>query len=363
MSDLPTSGSEWNPRLAVIVPAYNAAATLPACLSALKRSTRRPDEIILFDDGSTDDTRMLARNAGVRVIDNGGRAQGPAVGRNAGALATRARTLLFVDADVALAPNAIARLEAPIVNQFAVATFGSYDDRPLSKKNAALYANLRHHWVHQQGRENAFTFWSGIGAIDRTTFLQHGGFDPAFRKPSIEDIELGVRVIEAGGRVRLVKDAFGKHLKEWTLVQLWQTDIFYRAVPWARLIQSGRGAGGDLNVSRREQLAAVFAHLILVCTLLSIVEPLLWPMPIVTVAAYLALNAHFFRFLWQSAGPMAGFVGMGLHWCYHLYSSVAYMLVKLLSDRRSLPKPNPNRTHDNQDCPDLTDLDGGPTTQ
>ena len=45
------------------------------------------------------------------------------------------------------------------------AAFGSYDQNPRVKRRAALYANLRHHWVHQNGEREAATFWTGLGAV------------------------------------------------------------------------------------------------------------------------------------------------------------------------------------------------------
>src|SRR4029079_3358248 len=101
-------------------------------------------------------------------------------------------------------------------------------------------ANLRHHWVHQQGRAEAFTFWSGLGAIRRSTFQTHRGFNPMFEEPSIEDVELGIRIVEGGGRIVLVKDALGTHHKEWGLAQLWKTGHLRRALPLGRLAPDTR---------------------------------------------------------------------------------------------------------------------------
>ena len=313
--------------LAVVIPAYNAAATLPDCLAALGRSNRKPDEIILFDDGSSDDTAKIARAAGAVVLTNGGRAQGPAVGRNFAAAAARSEIIAFVDADVAVWPQALGRLEAPLLAGEVVASFGSYDDRPKSRRLSAVYANLRHHWVHQQGQREAFTFWSGLGAIKTDTFHALGGFNPRFAKPSIEDVELGIRIIEGGGRIRLVKDALGTHHKDWGVGQLWSTDISRRALPWALLMKEGRGRADDLNIATRERASALAAHLVLVAVLITFWRPDWWAGVALAIGAYLALNLRFFRFLFRSAGLRGGIAGIFLHWCYHLYASVTYVLV------------------------------------
>ena len=322
-----TPTSSPGARLVVVIPAYNAAATLPDCLAALGRSERRPDEIILFDDGSTDETAEIARSAGATVLSDGRPRQGPGAGRNFAAAAADAPIIVFVDADVAVHPQALGRLEAPILSGDAVATFGSYDDTPKSRRLAALYANLRHHWVHQQGQRHAFTFWSGLGAIRSDIFRAHGGFDPKFNEPSIEDIELGSRIIEKGGSIRLVKDAFGTHHKDWGVVQLWKTDIFRRAVPWAWIMTEGRCRANDLNISRRERAAAIWAHLIWISGLASAFAPQWWPATAAAGIAYIVLNARFFAFLFRAGGLRAGLAGVFLHWCYHVYASTTFALV------------------------------------
>ncbi|MBI5350419.1 MAG: glycosyltransferase, partial [Chloroflexi bacterium] len=92
-------------RLSVIIPALNEAATLPQLLHALNHQTRKPDEIIVADAGSKDDTRQIACDHGASVVDGGL----PAVGRNAGAAAATGDIFLFLDSDVLPRPTFIAR--------------------------------------------------------------------------------------------------------------------------------------------------------------------------------------------------------------------------------------------------------------
>lgn len=83
-------------QISVIIPTLNEARRLPALLQALQAQTRPPDEIIVADAGSQDETVNIAHQAGARVT-RGGR---PAVGRNRGAQVASGNLLLFMDADV-----------------------------------------------------------------------------------------------------------------------------------------------------------------------------------------------------------------------------------------------------------------------
>ena len=89
--------------LSVIIPTLNEAGTLPGLLAALRAQHRPPDEIIIADAGSKDDTRALAEAGGARVVP-GGR---PGPGRNAGARVAVGDLFLFLDADVLPEPGFI----------------------------------------------------------------------------------------------------------------------------------------------------------------------------------------------------------------------------------------------------------------
>lgn len=324
------------PTVAVIIPAYNARATLPGCLEAINAMGWKPDELILFSDGSTDETDDMARAAGATVIRNDGKPKGPGHGRNEAAKAAKSDLLLFVDADVVISRNALEQLVADMQAHGAKAAFGSYDDAPWSQRVTSLYANLRHHYVHQHAKREAKTFWSGLGLIDRELFLALGGFDVVmFKHPSIEDIELGARVITAGHRIRLVPDALCKHWKDWSLWRVWHTDVVRRAAPWSRLIVDGKTGEADLNISHAERLKSLLALLVVMgmlgtalaaLALPKLAGPLLGGTALVLLF-YIWLNRDFFGFLAKRLGFFRSLGAMAMHLCYHIYAPVTFVLI------------------------------------
>ena len=297
-------------------------------LTALRVTLRPDDELILFDDGSTDATGAIAARAGALVLRNEGAPLGPGYGRNMAAARARGELLFFVDADVVVAPDSLDRLVHAIVGQGSDAAFGSYDDKPRSGRAASLYMNLRHHFVHQQSSRDATTFWAGIGLIRRSIFAAMNGFDQRrFATSSIEDVELGMRMNEAGYRIRLVPEAQGTHLKDWKIGQVWRTDVFRRAVPWSRLIAEKQTVGADLNVAPRERTRAALALTLLPASLLATIWPLAAVAVPVLATGYIIGNREFFRFLASRLPPSKLVTAVALHWFYHVYASITLAIV------------------------------------
>jgi glycosyltransferase involved in cell wall biosynthesis len=85
------------PAASVVVCAHNAAAVLARCLESLKRLNYPEYEVIVVDDGSTDTTGEIARNAGVRLVTI--EHQGLSAARNAGIVAAQNLLVAFIDAD------------------------------------------------------------------------------------------------------------------------------------------------------------------------------------------------------------------------------------------------------------------------
>ena len=94
------------PLVSVIIPNYNYARTLSACIEAVQRQTYPAIEIIVADDASTDDSVAIARRMNVTVLE--GRVnKGVSSARNRGADHANGDVLFFVDSDVALEADAV----------------------------------------------------------------------------------------------------------------------------------------------------------------------------------------------------------------------------------------------------------------
>ena len=153
------------------------------------------------------------------------------------------------------------------------AVFGSYDSRPAAAGLVSRYRNLLHHFVHQNGNREASTFWAGCGAIRRSVFEKIGGFgSKRFSRPSIEDIELGYCLRQAGYRILLDKGLQGTHLKRWNLYSLIRTDISCRALPWSRLILESKRLPDDLNLKIGQRVSFGLVALACVSVILALVQ-------------------------------------------------------------------------------------------
>ncbi|MGC8792503.1 MAG: glycosyltransferase [Bryobacteraceae bacterium] len=293
----PAHSGSGRPAVSLIVPVHNGDAQLRVCLEQIRRLDPPPDECIVVDDGSSDRSPSLARAFGCRVVSTAS-PRGPAVARNAGAREARGEILLFVDADVLPPLDAVARVRQAFSADLSLAAvIGSYDDAPSEPGFFSQFRNLLHHYVHQNSREEAGTFWSGCGAIRREVFLRYGGFCSCFSRPSIEDIELGTRLREAGERIRLMKELQAKHLKRWTFWSMVRTDIFDRALPWTRLILRQRRMPADLNLRWRHRFSVALWTLAVALAPIAFCRPVAALVAFASASLAAGLNADFYRFL------------------------------------------------------------------
>ncbi len=316
--------------ISVIMPVYNGAEFIVKSLPPLLEMEQRGEvlEVIVVDDGSTDRSMQIARELGAVVLSSGGR-RGPGGARNQAAEVARGEFLWFVDADVVVHSNTAECLAKGFVNEQIVAVFGSYDSNPPAQNFFSRYKNLVHHYYHQRASDEAQTFWSGCGAVRRDIFISAGGFDvERYQYPSIEDIELGHRLIEAGGRVRLSRDVQCTHLKVWRFGNLIHTEIFRRALPWSRLILgSGAGIPNDLNVGMSEQVRAGVAAILLLSILGFFAGALSALVLVLVVILMLYINREIAQFFYRKGGLVFACGALLYHQVYYLYSATAFAWV------------------------------------
>lgn len=324
--NLPDAATLAELTLSIVIPVHNGGENFRNCLASLAQFATAAIEIIVVDDGSTDESWKLAQAMGAKVLRNPVSA-GPATARNLGAKAASGDILFFVDADVTIGKNTLEQVLAAFHNQPDLAALiGSYDDTPGASNFLSQFKNLFHHYTHQTASEEATTFWGACGAIRRQIFLELGGFDESYRYPSIEDIELGYRLKGAGYRIQLCKTLQVKHLKQWRVFSLLRADFFYRAIPWTELIWRDRHLVNDLNLTLTSRISTLLVYgLLLMCWLATTSSEALILAGLLGLMLLL-LNRHVYQFFHRKRGALFAIKTIPWHWLYFFYSGLAFAI-------------------------------------
>jgi len=307
----------------IIIPFHRNLAQLARSLPAARRSLPTA-EILVAADGAIEDVRPLAAASAARVIEVAG-PRGPAVARNRAAAAATGDVLVFVDADVVPAPDALSGMCRLLhANPDLAAVFGAYDLDPPERNFMSQYKNLSHACIHESGNPEAATFWAGLGAIRTDTFRQVGGFDERFARPSVEDIDLGYRVRRAGNRLRLDPRFRGTHLKRWTFWNSIVTDIRARGIPWTQLIYRYGALANDLNTRLELRLSVVLSYLIVASLAAMIAWPRAGLIGAAALAVLVAINRRYYAWFAQRRGAWFAVRVVPAHVLYHLCNGVSF---------------------------------------
>jgi len=309
----------------VIVPVKDGAAFLERTLPPLVASLPPGVELIVSDDGSSDASAAVAQTNGARLVKHPA-ATGPAGARNRGASAADGAILVFLDADVRVHADTLMRLLDVFEDSAVAAAFGSYDATPEARSWVSLYKNLAHHFVHQRSSGEAATFWAGCGAIRASVFRELGGFDETYRRPSLEDVELGYRLRRRGYLIRLLPAAQVTHLKEWSLTSWLRADLADRAVPWARLLRKGHGLPRDLNFTSADRAASLLVGLGCAGFVAGALVPLAALFGAAALVLAIILEAPFLAFCAQRVGVPFAIAAAGLQ-LLHRIAGLAGLLI------------------------------------
>ena len=176
------------PLVSVIVPTWNHGKELIHCLSSLEKQTYRPFEVIVVDDGSTDQTDVLLKGERYSFpfqyiqLDHN---KGASYARNLGARRAKGSLLLFVDADATLRPHAIKRMVTELLKH-RDATF--------------VYSSFRFGWKRFRSRVFDPQILRKMPFIHTTALLRKEafpGFDESLQK--FQDWDLWLTIADRGG--------------------------------------------------------------------------------------------------------------------------------------------------------------------
>jgi glycosyltransferase involved in cell wall biosynthesis len=191
------------PAYAVVIPAYQAAATLAQALDSIVAQTLPPQQIVVVDDGSPDADELagiVARYGGAVQLLRQANA-GPASARNTGVRATSAPWVAFLDADDTWLPHKM-QAQMPLAQDPRAGLLhgGARSDR------LALPAEMDFEMLWRQNR-----ICTSMTVVRREVFDAMGGFFEARELIGAEDYSLWLRIAHAGWRVRACDGLVGRY--------------------------------------------------------------------------------------------------------------------------------------------------------
>jgi glycosyltransferase involved in cell wall biosynthesis len=182
-----------NPLISAIIPTFNAARFLPEAIASIRQQGYDPLEIIVVDDGSTDETNSIIANwPDVRYLHQPN--QGPSAARNAGIQAARSELLAFLDVDDLWTPDHLRLLLPHLLAEPELRfVWGAVNFVRLGE----FIAGSRSHGLL---RENVPVFLVGSGIYRRKVFDEVGLFDPALRMGEDTDWLARTRLLQTAQR-------------------------------------------------------------------------------------------------------------------------------------------------------------------
>lgn len=274
--------------ISIIVPAHNESHYLPELIKSLQQFLHLNYEVIVVDNGSTDDTQTIARELKVKLIVLDKKCY-PSTARNAGVAQAQADTLIFLDADIVITQEWADEIQHLCNNNTWPGKEFLIGDTYRTSKNPAW---IEKYWFEPMSASKNNYLNGGNIITNKTTMQTLGGFNEQLETG--EDVDLSVRAKEAGIPVIFNKklsvhhEGYPKNIKH-----------FFRRERW-------HGKGDWLSLyffsrSKVAQIAALFGFCylaIVIAISLAVISPESpWPPILLGAALAIMFGASFFSSL------------------------------------------------------------------
>lgn len=327
-------------RVTVVVPVYNDEKTLGKCLKALSPSRENPGwEFIVVDDKSSDDSALVASEAGFQVIKLEHN-QGVSAARNAGSRATNSDIIIFVDADIVPEPGCLEAMVEILKTRRKIYAVGAYPGPgDLSPEWSSHFVGLRsawgYHWKEGERERKFSSIQSECGAIRRETFDLLGGFSERHGGVGMEEFHMAHEMEDQGLGHLLIRAASYRHHYKPLSARCWA--LFDRTARWVPLLLhrkkfESRGAFGTASAS--------VSCLLTFITVSLLISSLIFPQLLIVAAAIfifqLILEFKFLKFAERMYGWRMVIYSAGALQLMHLAIGVGFIrgLLRLFTKSR-----------------------------
>jgi GT2 family glycosyltransferase len=272
--------------VSIIIPTFNGASRINNCLDALlKQTAGRDAEILVINDGSTDNPANVIRcHAGVRLISQAN--AGPAAARNRGASEALGTIILFTDDDCVPMPNWLETMTKAFDDPQVVGAKGVYRTHQTSLVARFVQVEYEDRYRMMAKLDSIDFIDTYSAAFRRDRFLEMTGYDTSFPVACAEDVELSYRMSARGWKMKFVPtaivyhthpDTFGQYLKKKYKFAFWRV-LAVRKNP--------SKAVKDSHTPQLMKLQLLFAPALLVAAAFDLVMRLAIPASVLVLAAF-----------------------------------------------------------------------------
>jgi len=256
------------PKVTVVVPAYNCEKTILKTIQGLLHQSTPNIDIIVVDDGSTDQTPQIIKSIDrVKYIRQEN--AGPASARNLGAYTANSEFIFFTDSDCVPEKNWIEKALKPFHEEKVAVVAGSYgiiNEESLLARCIHKEILFRHNKLMPKYPKS---FGSYNFGVRKSIFDLVGGFDVHYRQASGEDNDLSYRILKAGYRIYFEAQAVVYHLHQNSLKHYLKEQFrhgFWRSKIY---LEHPHMAKGDDYTFWKDALEVPLAWLSTLCLLMS----------------------------------------------------------------------------------------------
>lgn len=320
----------------IIIPTYNSAQTIELLLDSISKSSCENFEVIVVDDGSTDNTERIVSSSQYPISSFQfvkQKHKGAGAARNLGAKKAKGKILIFADSDVVFFKNTLSELAKSFKNQKVKAVVGLYDKSPA---NQSLFTNFKamrdyFYMFESDSKYPMGGFGGWISAIRKTLFQDLGGFDESYRGAGMEDYEFAWRLIKKTRIIFNPKVKIKHHFNGF-----WETikRFYIRTNLWLNLFAKNKKFFGPA-MNPKEAFIAGLANVSTGLLFLGFFIRFFWILFVPIFALRLYLGRKFLIFVFKEKGPI--FFLASLFFSHTLYLVVYIGVLRVIFERMLSP--------------------------
>lgn len=300
--------------LSVVIPAYQSASTLEACLQAVRASVFSDYEIIVVDSASQDQTPEIAKKYADQVIRLENKVE-RSHARSQGAQAAKGDIIVNIDSDVLVRPGTLGLIHAFFKEHpDADAVTGILSLEHPRANFFSQYKNLYMHFVFKDLPKRVTFLYGSIHAIRREARNFY-----ISRAKVADDTALGQELVSSQRQITFLKTLEVIHLKGYNFGS-WLRNDFQIPFDWAKIFvqykgwkQLGRNKTGFAHASKKQLLSVLSAPAVLALFGAGHAQAAFYLM-----LGWLFLNSRFFVFLARQKGTLFSLAAGGVTFLDHL---------------------------------------------